>query len=76
MIDLIDLTLWNIDRQHSVLVNVPLESLSSCRRPAGRPEQCNGVSLLNGKRHATPVDDNQSIGRFVERDDTERFRRR
>jgi hypothetical protein len=73
MIDLIDLTLWNINGQHPILVNAPLQVLPSCRRPFGRPKQCDSVSLLNRKHDATRVNGNRAVGGFVECDDTKRF---
>jgi hypothetical protein len=75
IIDLIDLTLRNIDRQHAVLAHGPPESLFSCRRPIRWSQQLDSVSLLNRKYGSTRVNDNRAVGRLVEGDDTKRVGR-
>ena len=74
IIDEINLILRNMDRQHPTRVHAPLKSLFSYRHLVRRLKQFDRVSLLDRKHDPTRVNDNHAIGRFLEGDDTKRFR--
>ena len=73
VINLIHLALRCLNCQDPILVNAPLKVRH--RITVTRRKQCNGVTLLDRKHRPTHVDDNETVGRFVEGDDTKCFGR-